>query len=103
MDQFTVDDAKIAHISQQFGVSEKRVKRIYAFFNHVITNEKYQYLAHIIRTMEAYIREKTGNPMFQINCTPLDLSSKILHIGCAQYFPGKFFTIFFIQKWMKSN
>jgi hypothetical protein len=95
MDQFKVDDEKIAYISQQFSVSEKRVRDIYAFFNHVITNEKYQYLAHIIRTMEAYIREKTGNPMFQINCKPLGLSAKEFHIGCAQYFPGKFFTVFF--------
>ena len=94
--QFSVDDEKFAFISREFNVDEKTVRTVYNIFRKVLNDVKYQYLAHIIRSMETYIRKKTNNPMFQINCQPLDLNnSTIFNIGCAQYFRGQYFTIFF--------
>jgi Zn-dependent peptidase ImmA (M78 family) len=95
MDQFTVTNDKIIHISRQFNVEENTVESVFQMFTRVITGVKYQYLAHVIRTMEVYIREKTKNPMFQINCQPLDAASPLLNIGCAHYYPGQYFTIYF--------
>jgi hypothetical protein len=68
---------------------------VYGVFNHVITEVKNQYLAHIIRSMESYIRKETKNPMFQINTFSMDPSSPMLNVGCAQYFPKRYFSIFF--------
>jgi Zn-dependent peptidase ImmA (M78 family) len=45
--------------------------------------------------METYIRRKTKNPMFQINTFPIDADAKVLNVGCAQYFPKRYFSIFF--------
>jgi hypothetical protein len=45
--------------------------------------------------MESYIRQTTGNPMFQINTFPMDPKSSVLNVGCAQYYPKRYFSIFF--------
>jgi hypothetical protein len=54
-----------------------------------ITN---QYLAHIIRSMESYLRITTGNQLFRIVCEP---SLGGLDMGSAQYFYKKFFVVHF--------
>jgi hypothetical protein len=95
MAEFSVTDEKIAYISDQFRVGKTQVKRIYELFSTVIGGVKNQYLAHIIRCMESYIRKKTESPMFQINTFPLDPASPVLNVGCAQYYPKRYFTIFF--------
>ncbi len=93
--KFKVDDEKIEYIAAQFGVRQDTVKLINNIFNGIYTGLKRQYLAHIIRSMEHYIRENTNNPMFQINCFPLPKESPNLNVGCAQYFPKRYFTIFY--------
>jgi Zn-dependent peptidase ImmA (M78 family) len=95
MSQFDVDDGALSHISTEFNVDIALVKRIHNFFVSSINGMKDQYLAHIIRIMEIYIRQKTGSRFFQINCQPLDIQSKQLNVGCAQYLPKQSFTIFF--------
>jgi hypothetical protein len=95
MSEFSINDEKIAYISKQFKVEELQVRRIHRIFSDVIAGVKNQYLAHVIRCMESYIRRETGNQMFQINTSPLDPSSPILNVGCAQYYPKRYFTIFF--------
>jgi Zn-dependent peptidase ImmA (M78 family) len=95
MPEFCVDDEKIISISNRFHVKDSSVKRVHEIFCDVIGKVKYQYLAHIIRCMESYIRQKTGNPMFQINTFPLAPDSPMLNVGCAQYYPKRHFSIFF--------
>jgi hypothetical protein len=95
MSEFSVTDEKIAYISDQFRVSQDQVRLIHKLFSKVIGEVKSQYLAHIIRCMESYIRKKTGSPMFQINTFPLDPGSPLLNVGCAQYYPKRYFAIFF--------
>jgi hypothetical protein len=95
MSEFSVTDEKIAYISDQFRIKKSQVKLVQKIFSEVISGVKNQYLAHIIRCMESFIREKTGSPMFQINTSPLDPASPMLNVGCAQYYPKRYFTIFF--------
>jgi hypothetical protein len=95
MPEFSIDDEKIAHISDQFHVNKSRVELVYKIFSEVIGGVKNQYLAHIIRCMESYIRKETKNPMFQINTFPIASDSQVLNVGCAQYFPKRYFSIFF--------
>ncbi|MDR3123669.1 MAG: hypothetical protein LBU16_07830 [Treponema sp.] len=95
MPEFTVTDEKIAHISTKFQVEESLVELVHKIFSAVTDGVKNQYLAHIIRCMESYIRKKTGNPMFQINTFPRDPASPVLNVGCAQYYPKRYFSIFF--------
>jgi Zn-dependent peptidase ImmA (M78 family) len=92
---FSVDDGKITYISGQFHVERRHVEDVHQIFSNVIGRVKNQYLAHIIRCMESYVRQKTGNPMFQINTFPIDSESPVLNVGCAQYYPKRYFSIFF--------
>jgi hypothetical protein len=95
MPEFSIDDKKITYISEHFRVEKSRVELVHNLFSRVIDGVRNQYLAHIIRCMESYIRRKTGNPMFQINTFPLDPESPVLNVGCAQYYPERYFAIFF--------
>jgi Zn-dependent peptidase ImmA (M78 family) len=95
MSEFSIDDSKIVHISGQFHIEKSYVESVYKLFSRVIDGVKNQYLAHIIRCMESYIRQKTGNLMFQINTFSLAPDSRVLNVGCAQYYPKRYFTIFF--------
>ncbi|MDR0382521.1 MAG: hypothetical protein LBH50_00870 [Spirochaetaceae bacterium] len=95
MSEFSITDEKIAHISDQFRVEKSYVETVFGIFSKVIGGMKNQYLAHIIRCMESYIRRKTDNPMFQINTFPLAPDSPVLNVGCAQYYPKRYFSIFF--------
>jgi uncharacterized protein YjaZ len=95
MPDFSITDEKIAYIAKQFRIEERYVRSVYHIFSSVMGNVKNQYLAHIIRCMETYIRQKTQNPMFQINTFPIDENSPVLNVGCAQYFPSRYFSIFF--------
>jgi hypothetical protein len=95
MPDFTIDEDKLKFISESFKVDPEQVKLVHKVFIKVISGVKNQYLAHIIRCMEGIIREETGNPMFQINTFPLDATSPALNVGCAQYFPKRYFSIFF--------
>jgi len=95
MAEFEVTDEKLNTISRHLDVNEDTVKFVHQIFLKVISGVKNQYLAHIIRCMEAYVRNETNNPFFQINCFPLNENSPVLNVGCAQYFPKKYFTVFF--------
>jgi len=95
MAEFEITEEKLKTISQRFDVNIDTVKMVYNVFTKVISGVKNQYLAHIIRCMEYYIRKQTNNPFFQINSFPLSADSPLLNVGCAQYFPKQYFTIFF--------
>ena len=95
MAEFEITEEKLTAIAHRFDIRMDTVRLVHRIFSNVISGVKNQYLAHIIRCMEFYIRKETNNPIFQINCFPLDPNSPLINVGCAQYFPGKFFTIFF--------
>jgi hypothetical protein len=95
MPEFSVTNEKIVHISEQFRVDNSHVELVYKLFSEVIDGVKTQYLAHVIRCMESFIRKETGNLMFQINTFPIDPDSRVLNVGCAQYYPKRYFSIFF--------
>ena len=95
MTEFIVDDEKLKALSKDFNVKFDTVNLVHGIFTKVISSVKNQYLAHVIRCMELYIRKVTKNPIFQINSFPLDLNLPLINVGCAQYFPKRFFSIFF--------
>jgi hypothetical protein len=95
MADYLITDTKLHYIAEQFHVKLESVRLVHKIFVDVISGVKNQYLAHIIRSMELYIRKKTSNPMFQINCFPINPESPVLSVGCAQYFPKRCFAIFF--------
>jgi hypothetical protein len=95
MVDFSVTEEIVSHISTQFNVSEKEVKKLHSFFLDVTSGIKGQYLAHIIRTMEERLRQLPGNEMFRIVCSPVGEDAKQLGIASAHYYKGRYFSIFY--------
>jgi Zn-dependent peptidase ImmA (M78 family) len=95
MADFKVTKEIISAISKQFSVHEKTVETLHGFFEDITKPIKYQYLAHIIRTMEERLRQFPGNEMFRIECSPVDAEEKSLGIASAHYYKGRYFSIFY--------
>lgn len=95
MPDFSVTDEVISKISKQYDASIETVKAMKDYYDGFAKNMEQQYLAHVIRTMEERLRDVSGNPMFQIVCSPVDESSKQLGLAGAQYFRNRCFVIYY--------
>jgi len=100
---FNIVDNTISQIAKQWGISPKIVKKIYLFYKEFSINLEQQYLAHIIRTVEEYLREITENNLFTIRCQPYPPDSQKLDIASAQYFKNDCFIIFYHPKMDKKQ
>ena len=93
MNSFKIDKNKISYIAKTFNVSEGSVEKIKVLYGDVSENIKKQYLAHIIRTVEQYVRKTLKKQWFQINCIPLDGID--MAFGTAKYYKNKAFMIYY--------
>ena len=57
-------------IEASLSVSPKNIDKFEKLYNNLLKDISYQYLAHIIRTLETYIRENKGMNFFRITCNP---------------------------------
>ena len=95
MDKYKIDDEKIATIARTFGTDRETVKKMNAVYKGISDGMKYQYLAHVIRTVEEKVRMELHNPLFQIQCIPVDKSSALTGFGSAQYFEQDCYLIYY--------
>lgn len=95
MDKYKINDEKIAVIAQTFGTDRDTVKKMNALYKDISEGMKYQYLAHVIRTVEEKIRIELHNPLFQIQCIPVDKASPLTGFGSAQYFEQDCYLIYY--------
>lgn len=81
----TVETKK--EISCKFGIREDFIDKMMEDYDRLIQNIPYQYLAHIMRTMETYIRENIpDSEFFRITCNPTKTSNdKIKMQAMANY------------------
>lgn len=80
------EDAK-HHICKIFSLKKGFVDSLTDEYTNLIREIPYQYLAHIIRTMEVYIRNISEDwQFFRITCSPTNESSDFLkELACATY------------------
>jgi hypothetical protein len=90
MNEFRITCDRKRQTAASFHTDLKTVNLLEKVFNNLAI--KNQYLAHIIRSMEDYIRKTTNNQLFRIICEP---SLGDFEIGSAQYFFGQFFVVHF--------
>lgn len=57
-------------IEKTLSVSAENIDKLEKLYNKILNGISYQYLAHIIRTLETYIRENKNMPFFRITCNP---------------------------------
>lgn len=89
---FKINEDKLKHISEEFGVDLEHVRSMYNAYRQIHDGMKEQYLAHIIRTMEVQLQKLTGNPLFKIVIDPINVDGKIF-TARAQYQKNNFFLI----------
>jgi hypothetical protein len=93
--EFEITPERLKDRAQSFGITDSSVEDLYAIYKALNTEIKNQYLAHIIRAMEGYLRKETKNEFFRIICEPSLRASDPRPVGCAQYFHRRFFVIHF--------
>lgn len=84
--KFSCPDSAIRKISEEFPLNEKNIVKISKLYEKLIDEIPYQYLAHIIRTIEEYIRTHIkGADFFRITCKPIKNNEKIKGLASATY------------------
>jgi len=69
-EEFKIDDVKLKDIIKNFQIDEVNVKKIYNAYLEFSSYLKKQYLAHVMRGIESYIREHVKDYRFIVVCEP---------------------------------
>ena len=97
---FNVTPERIKKISKCLDRNTKEVENIFDKFTKLFKEDgigtlNNQYLAHLIRAMEALLREHHDNPLFTINITPLKKDDLYMDVGTANYYMNRSFNVFY--------
>lgn len=95
MSQFSIDNEKLKFIASTFNIKEENVFTLFEKYKNLQEKNKTQYLAHIMRSMEEYIRENCSAPFFRISCKASSNNPLIKGSGCASYTKGISFVILY--------
>lgn len=94
MGQYKCKNTTVSSIAETFGVTPDNVEALNELYNKLIDCVPYQYLAHIIRNLESYVRSKEKSPKFKILCLPMKgPTDTVKQLACARYKKGSSFTI----------
>lgn len=72
-------------ISNEFSASSTAIKACAESYNKILSKSPYEYLAHLIRTMEIFVRNQKSKDYFRITVTPNDSSTGIADLAWAAY------------------
>jgi hypothetical protein len=93
--EFKIDDAKKRKIAEVFGLKYENVCSLYTKYYEPIEGIKYQYLAHMIRSMEVYFREKLKYNKFIITCGAAKPVKHPTNKSFSHYHRGQGFEIYY--------
>ncbi len=83
---FEAQSNTVKMISEKFLLNTDSIVKVNDGYNELINNIPYQYLAHIIRTIEEYVRRKVPKAdFFRITCKPIKDNPKIKDLASAKY------------------
>ena len=85
MNNFKIDDSKITYIAEKFDIKKGTVQELYHHYKKIEETNTSQYLAHVIRSLEQYVRKVCDAPFFRITCTASSNNSNLKGGGCASY------------------
>ena len=93
MSQFVMDSVKEKFIAEQFNVKQETVSDLFKKYTDLNSLNKKQYLAHIMRSLEEYIRVNCNAPFFRITCKASSANPALKGTGCASYKKRQSFNI----------
>jgi hypothetical protein len=86
--EFIIDDVKLKEIIEKFQIDKVNFKKIHDAYLDFSLYLKKQYLAHVMRGIECYIREHMNDRRFFVVCEPYnELSPGIKPASSAYYTP----------------
>ncbi|MGP1414418.1 MAG: ImmA/IrrE family metallo-endopeptidase [Treponema sp.] len=102
---FNLSNSRIKNILNAFNISQDNISSISDWYDNLIKNVPYQYLAHIMRTMEDYIRKNIPkSEFFRITCMPTEESKdELKDLACATYQEGYSFDIVYDRNMSESR
>jgi len=68
--EYKIDDAKITKIAHAFSIDKHRVERLHEAYLNFSPYLQWQFLAHVMRSMECYFRKYLKNDRFIVICEP---------------------------------
>ena len=77
MNNFRMDSIKEKYISDSFEIKPETINELYQKYTELNSLNQKQYLAHIMRSLEEYIRSTQNAPFFRITCKPSSNNSEI--------------------------
>ena len=95
MERFKINSEKINEIAKCFDIKTESVELMNAKYQEISSGIKYQYLAHVIRTVETEIRKKPNFGLFQIQCVPVENGALPCGFGSAQYYEENLYIIYY--------
>ena len=81
----------LAH--KAFSVTPSQIKKFEARYKSLVGKIPYQYMAHIIRSLETYIRKERGMNFFRIVCTPSDTEKIKNGLAAGFYKENRYYNI----------
>ena len=72
-------------IHEQFSTNSTAIKACTDSYNKILSQSPYEYLAHLIRTMEIFVRNQKSKEYFRITVTPNDSDEGIASLAWASY------------------
>lgn len=74
-------------------LTDSNITTVETAYKEIVEKIPYQYLAHLIRTMEMYAQEKLGCPFFRITCSPVEMRKVAQGLASGQYYDRTSFDI----------
>ncbi len=72
-------------ISREFSTTSSAINACTESYNKILSQSPYEYLAHLIRTMEIFVRSQKNKDYFRITVTPNDSACGIESLAWASY------------------
>lgn len=86
-------------ITEKFpSISREHITSTETEYSKIIASIPYQFLAHIIRTMEIYAQKKLNCPFFRITCSPIEIKDVAKGLASGQYYENSSFDIVYDSK-----
>lgn len=74
-----------SEIEEKLGILERNIVAFESKYESLQNKISYQYLAHIIRTLETYIRESKKIKLFRITCSAKEVNDKTKGLAWTSY------------------
>lgn len=72
-------------IAREFSTNSSAIEACADSYNKILSQSPYEYLAHLIRTMEIFVRNQKNKEYFRITVTPNNSSGEIESLAWASY------------------